>query len=73
MMYRQLEQRMNIREALITMQPSLTLVRAAGDEIARLDARLIEGVAREREQSAKIDALLLSLATLELEVSCLKN
>lgn len=64
---------MNIREALITMQPSLTLVRAAGDEIARLDARLIEGVAREREQTEKIDALLLLVATLELEVACLKN
>lgn len=73
MMYRQLEQRMNIREALITMQPSLTLVRAAGDEIARLDARLIEGVAREREQTEKIEALLLLVATLELEVACLKN
>ena len=64
---------MNIREALITMQPSLTLVRAAGDEIARLDARLIEGVAREREQTEKIEALLLLVATLELEVACLKN
>lgn len=73
MTHRQLEQRMNIREALITMQPSLTLVRAAGDEIARLDARLIEGVAREREQTEKIDALLLLVATLELEVACLKN
>lgn len=73
MMYEQLEQRMNIREALITMQPSLTLVRAAGDEIARLDSKLLDSAAREREQSAKIDELLLMVATLELEVACLKN
>ena len=64
---------MNIREALITMQPSLTLVRAAGDEIARLDSMLLQGAARERDQSAKIDELLLAVATLELEVACLKN
>ena len=64
---------MNIREALITMQPSLTLVRAASDEIARLDGKLLEGAVREREQSAKIDALILAVATLELEVACLKN
>ena len=64
---------MNIREALITMQPSLTLVRAAGDEIARLDRMLFEGASRSRDQSAKIDELLLAVATLELEVACLKN
>lgn len=64
---------MNIREALITMQPSLTLVRAAGDEIARLDRMLLEGASRSRDQSAKIDELLLAVATLELEVACLKN
>jgi hypothetical protein len=64
---------MNIREALISMQPSLTLVRAAGDEIARLDSKLLDSAAREREQIAKIDELLLMVATLELEVACLKN
>ena len=31
---------MKIREALLTMAPSLALQRAAADEIARLDARL---------------------------------
>lgn len=33
---------MKIREALLTMAPSLALQRAAADEIARLDARIKE-------------------------------
>lgn len=35
---------MNLREALLTMSPSLVLQRAASDEIARLDALIAQMV-----------------------------
>ena len=48
---------MRLREALITQSPSLTLQRAAADEIAALDAILIK-------QAGEIERLTTSCATM---------
>lgn len=49
---------MNIREALLTMSPSLVLHRAASDEIARLDAQVLA-------KSTMIQELLVQVQDLQ--------
>lgn len=59
---------MNIRDALLTMAPSLTLHRAAADELARCDKQLAVAQSRVRELETRplehwsIDELLAHCA-----------
>lgn len=65
---------MNIREALITQAPSLTLQRAAADEIARLDAKIetyrIDAVevARLRAENLELIRANATVADLNMEM-----